>query len=89
MQIIQTLGMFARMVFPAWPAILLLPLLLGKGENTLGQMLVMWAVMLFIWLAKRAVPTIPSYAIPEPINTYLFFAAGVLIFIFARFGKSR
>ena len=44
-------------------------------------MMVMWVVMFFGWLAARIMFTKPIvFLIPEPLNTYLFFFTGLVLF---------
>ena len=65
-------------LFPFWPFFVLVPIL-SKG-HVLVKMLVVWAIFLLvrIILVFSPLPTI-DFFLREPINTFVFFAAGALI----------
>jgi hypothetical protein len=66
-------------VLPFWPLVVLAGFL-ARPQRPLWPMVVAWSVMLLCWIAERFV-RMPSLLriIPEPLNTALFFAAGLLI----------
>lgn len=87
MQIIQFYGMVFGFLFTFWPAIILAPLGWRRG-SVLRGMNTNWALVFIGWILARFVPPMPSIFIPEPLNTYLFFLAGLVLLGFTTINKS-
>jgi hypothetical protein len=81
------LSMFS-FLFPFWPLLILAPAL-SKG-NVIGKMLLLWLVFLLvrITLVFSPLPKV-DFLIREPMNTLLFLAAGVAIFLGAAVRRLR
>jgi hypothetical protein len=88
MDLIQLLGYVFGFVFSFWPAIMLAPLGWRRGKVLRG-MQANWVLVFIGWILARFVPPMPSMLIPEPLNTYLFFAAGLVLFSFSIIKKSQ
>jgi HJR/Mrr/RecB family endonuclease len=52
-------------------------------------MALMWIVLFVGWILARFVPPIKSMLIPEPLNSILFFLAGIVLFGWSYFQKVR
>ena len=75
---IDVLFPFAAFLFPAWPVIFLVAL--RARRNVIPAILLLWFafLMLRIILLFSPLPTV-DFLIPEPMNTYIFVAAGLLL----------
>ncbi len=88
MQVIELIGYVFGLVFSGWLFVILAPLGWRK-RNVLRGMQANWILMFIGWVLARFVEPLPSLLIPEPLNTYLFFVAGALLFGWAYLKKSR
>ncbi len=82
------IGYIFGVLFSFWPLMVLAPLGWRRG-NVLRGMLVAWIFLFIGWIFMRFIPPIPSWFIPEPTNTYLFFLAGLALIGWTYFEKSR
>jgi len=76
-------------LFTFWPVVVLAPLGWRRG-NVLAGMIVLWVVMFLGLLAGRSISLKPIVLlIPEPLNTFLFFLAGAVLFLWPGISKLR
>jgi hypothetical protein len=75
---LDVLGMIGGMIFPLWPAIVVRAL--GQRRNVFGNMAAAWIMLLLLWFVSLfSIERIPSFLIPEPWNTILFFLFGLVL----------
>jgi hypothetical protein len=85
MEIINLFGSIFGVVFILWPLAVGGAFAKGGTENARWA----WVVIFIGWLLSRTVEPLPSFLIPEPINTYLFFGTGLILFSLKIFMRER
>jgi len=76
--ILDILSYAATFVFMFWPLIIISPL--QRRRHILFNMLFVWCILAVVRVFLFFVPnTVPSFLIPEPLNTVLFFVAGAVL----------
>lgn len=81
---VEMLGYAVSLAFGFWPLILLSPLSNRKNKSALlPALLAAWCALAFMRIVILFVPEPPPFLlIPEPLNTSIFIAAGVVLFAF-------
>jgi restriction system protein len=83
---LEILAYVFSFVFIFWPFVILGPL--QRRRHILYNMLVMWSFLALVRILLFFNPQpIPSFLIPEPLNTILFFATGAVLFAL-KFGRA-
>jgi len=76
--ILDILSYAATFVFMCWPLIIVSPL--QRRRHILFNMLFVWCILAVVRVFLVFAPnSVPSFLIPEPLNTVLFFAAGAVL----------
>jgi hypothetical protein len=88
MEVIHVIGYVFGLIFSGWPLIVIAPLGWRRGK-VFRNMQSNWLILFVGWVFARFVEPLPSLLIPEPLNTYLFFLAGLVLFGWAFFGKLK
>ncbi len=79
----EIFGVAAQLIFACWPGVLVIPML-GERSSPWGALGV-WFFLLAVraYVASNPLPSTNALAhftlIPEPTNTYLFFAGGAFV----------
>lgn len=79
MDLLQLLGYVFGFVFSLWPVLVFAPLGWRRGRVLRG-MQANWVFIFIGWILARFAPPMSSIIIQEPLNTYLFFLAGLGLF---------
>ena len=79
-QVLANLGTLLTYFFPFWAVVVAAGLTWRK--RALNGMIFFWLLMAGIWaLTLFRTTTLPSFLLPEPWNTLLFFVSGVVLFL--------
>lgn len=79
MDLLGIAGYAFGFLFSFWPVVVLSGLSWRKGKFLRG-MQINWFFMFVGWILARFVEPLPSMMIPEPLNAYLFFLVGLVLF---------
>ncbi len=85
MELINIIGSVFGIVFIVWP------LAVGGAFSKGGIRSARWAwgVIFIGWLFAKLLDPLPSFLIPEPYNTYVFFGVGLIFLVSSFFKVSR
>lgn len=84
MELINIIGSVFGIVFILWP--LAVGGAFSKGDIRSARSA--WSVIFVGWLFAKLLDPLPSFLIPEPYNTFVFFGVGLFLFI-PKFFQSR
>lgn len=85
MQLIKLMGSVFGIVFVLWPLAVGGSLIKGSMREARWA----WVVIFVGWLFTKTVKPLPSFLIPEPLNTYLFFVMGLILFTLKFFAREK
>lgn len=90
MEFIQITGYIFSIIFPLWLFVVAAPLGWRRG-NVIRGMQANWLIVFIGWIFTRFVEPVPPLLvlIPDPINTILFFFAGLVLFGWVFIRKAR